>query len=595
MSKQGKHSSSNISSIFLSTAIAMVITEISGVLTSLIDGVVSSRFLDIAIYSSISLLKPLSRIISVVSGFLSTGCNIVWSRLVGTGEKEDANATFNLCILIGLLFSGLILLICFFTPNLMFSLCGITLNKYPELIPHLRDYLRGFMIGIPVHMICQVSGPILVMDNGKKSFTISSMVLAIVDICAGLANVFIFHGGAFGMGLAASLAYIAQFIVLLPLLLNRKRYFHLAFVKLKYALLPPVVRNGTPAFTKRLAVTLRDTFINYFNLILAMNAIAIAAKGIQNDLFSFFFCIAVGFGRTLITMVGIYHGSQDREGLIILYSYAMKTGILFTGVVSLFTLIFAPALSGLYTNDPEALSLTIFSIRCMASSMIFDTITCLCQYYFQGIGDMKRANILTMLERFIIPVACAVVMGLLYGSKGILASIAIGKFLLFFLMLIFNIIDLKRFPKSWEDIMYLPVDFGQGKIDNIYARMEDINDVIAISEKTRDFCLEHGSDNKHAQLMSLFVEEIGVNVFEHAQKAHSKRSGIDFRLMINEDYIRFYMSDLGELFDPTSFYELHQSDSAQEHIGIRLVMKAAKEVRYYSTFNANNLIVTIDR
>lgn len=52
--------------------------------------------------------------------------------------------------------------------------------------------------------------------------------------------------------------------------------------------------------------------------------------------------------------------------------------------------------------------------------------------------------------------------------------------------------------------------------------------------------------------------------------------------------------DLSDHFDPTLFYELNKEDYPEKHIGIGIVMKSAKEVRYYSAFNSNNLIVFLD-
>ena len=70
---------------------------------------------------------------------------------------------------------------------------------------------------------------------------------------------------------------------------------------------------------------------------------------------------------------------------------------------------------------------------------------------------------------------------------------------------------------------------------------------------------------------------------------------MDYRLYANGGDICFSMMDLHDHFDPTLFYELHNTDSPEGHIGIRMVTKMAKEVRYFSTFNSNNLIVTMTR
>ena len=65
--------SGNIASMFFSTSIAMIVTQITGVVAVLIDGIISSHFLGVDVYSGISLLKPFSGIISVFTSLISSG------------------------------------------------------------------------------------------------------------------------------------------------------------------------------------------------------------------------------------------------------------------------------------------------------------------------------------------------------------------------------------------------------------------------------------------------------------------------------------------------------------------------------------------
>ena len=48
---------------------------------------------------------------------------------------------------------------------------------------------------------------------------------------------------------------------------------------------------------------------------------------------------------------------------------------------------------------------------------------------------------------------------------------------------------------------------------------------------------------------------------------------IDYHLSIGDTCIRFFMSDMGKLFDPTLFYELHSREYPEELLGIGTVMK----------------------
>lgn len=57
----------NIAKMFLSTAIAMIFTEVTGVISVLMDGIVTSRFLGVDVYSGISLLRPFTSMILMIA------------------------------------------------------------------------------------------------------------------------------------------------------------------------------------------------------------------------------------------------------------------------------------------------------------------------------------------------------------------------------------------------------------------------------------------------------------------------------------------------------------------------------------------------
>ena len=80
--------------------------------------------------------------------------------------------------------------------------------------------------------------------------------------------------------------------------------------------------------------------------------------------------------------------------------------------------------------DPEAIALSAFSIRCMALGLVLDTLLVSFQNYLQGIQKRKLVNLMNLGERLFIPVLTAFTLGRLFGSKGIMASVAISKVLL---------------------------------------------------------------------------------------------------------------------------------------------------------------------
>lgn len=107
--------------MFRTTAITMILTELTGVIAVLIDGIIASRGLGIDAFSGISLLKPFSSMVLMIAGFFSTGCSIVCSRLVGAGRKEEANEAFNLSSFLTLAAAAILILLCLCIPSMLNS------------------------------------------------------------------------------------------------------------------------------------------------------------------------------------------------------------------------------------------------------------------------------------------------------------------------------------------------------------------------------------------------------------------------------------------------------------------------------------------
>ena len=560
----------------------------------LIDGIVASKCIGIDTYSGISLVGPFSSILLTVAGVISTGAMIVCSGFVGQGNKKEANEALNVSTMISIIASVLLIAACIIAPSYLLAACGVNTHKYPELNPHMYGYLNGFMIGIPALILIQVIGPIVVLDSGKKLFSVSSIVLCVTDIVADLLNVWVFKGGAFGMGLATSISYIVQLLFILAHFAKKDCFFRFSLTDmLKLNHIKALAKNGSPAFIKKIAGTLRDVMLNYINIMVAISAVAIAARGIQSDQFKFLFCIPTGLGRTLIAMAGVYFSANDKNSLKHLYSTSLKVGLAFSGIASVATFIFAPYLTMLYTNDPEVLSLAVFSIRWMSVALVFDTLIVLIQHFLQGTDNVKRANKLSFTERFIVPVTTAFVLGMIFGSKGILASVAISKIVLIIMLLVYQCRRLHRFPKKMTDIMFLPEDFGGAKSDNMYFKITSLEEAIHQSARTKEFCIEHGMSNRKANYMALFVEEMATNVINHSVEDDNDVVCINMRLFVSDEKKYVSMMDIGNRFDPTEFYKLHKDDSEFSHIGIRMVSRMADEMTYFNTFDSNNLLIGV--
>ena len=595
MGKRTDKEKSIVSGLFVSVALAMIFTQAAGVVANVIDGIIISRFLGEDAYSAVSLLGPFSGTLLLSAGIFSTGSQVVCSRLIGKGQKDSANQVFSFAVLTTLLLSVLILLGCIFSPHVLFSVCGVSEGRNDAIYGEMMQYLHGYMFGIPALMMLQILGPIAVMDGRKRLFSLSAAALCISNISGDLLNACVFHGGNFGMGIATSAAFLIQLLMVLSHFVRKNGYFRIVLRPVSRALMTDVIRAGSPTFIRKMATILRDLLINRMNLSIALSTAAIAARGVQNDLNTLMFCIGLGIGKALLGMTGIYYGANDRNGMKRLFAAAVKASVWIAGTAAVFCFFGARLIAMFYTDLQEARELAAFAIRCMALSLILDTLLVALQNYLQGIQNRLLVNLMNFAERFFIPVLTAYVLGRMYGSKGIMASLAVGKLLLGLLMFGLICFRCKGFPRKWEDFMFLPDGFGGATEDNREAEITCMEDVMRESEEAERFCLDHGADPSRARWMALFVEEMAGNIVQHGRPLKGGGIRADYRLFTDGSRICMCLRDYCEAFDPTEYYKAHMGERSEEHPGIRMVISQAKDVQYYNTFNTNNLILYLDK
>ena len=290
----------------------------------------------------------------------------------------------------------------------------------------------------------------------------------------------------------------------------------------------------------------------------------------------------------------MYYGASDREGLKRSFTYAVKMVAGTTFVVGVILFFAAPLLARVYTSDPEVISLSVFSLRCMALGMVPDGLSEVFQDYLQGVQNRKMVNILCFAERFFIPVLMAWALGMAFGSKGIMASVAVGKALLLVAMYVYLCIRKKGAPKQAEDFMLLKEDFGGSTEDNLTAQIRTMDDVMRESRGAETFCLDHGVDARQSKLMALFVEEMAGNIVSHGKPRNRSGVCVDYRLYASKAGLCLSLRDYCEAFDPMKYYEIHKDGEADENLGIRMVMKLAKDIRYINTFNSNCLFINLE-
>ena len=161
-------------------------------------------------------------------------------------------------------------------------------------------------------------------------------------------------------------------------------------------------------------------------------------------------------------------------------------------------------------------------------------------------------------------------------------------------LLVFVIISLRNGAKGTllERMLEIKPDFTEGIEATRAWSAASQEEVSAASEGVSAFLRENGATQREVYLLSLAVEEMGINIIKYGF-AGGKSYSIDIKAVKQNASWILRMRDDCPLFDPVHYMENFEETSPEAHIGIRMVRGMARRMEYVNTLKMNNLLIEI--
>jgi anti-sigma regulatory factor (Ser/Thr protein kinase) len=264
--------------------------------------------------------------------------------------------------------------------------------------------------------------------------------------------------------------------------------------------------------------------------------------------------------------------------------------ILLDAAMTAVTLAAAVPLVKLFLGDtPDAVQIAAFGLRLVVLSLIPSSLNSTFKNYYQGVNRIGFAEIISALQNFLFPALFAFVLSRFLGVTGIWLGFLCGETVT---LLTFSIVVWKHFGRvtlSADAYSMLPKGFGTSQDNCIERSVQSKQDAIDASQDAVVFCRSHGLSPRESTLIGLCIEEITVNIVKYGFRDDRKNRHIDVRLVLDGNSRVIRIRDDCEHFDPVHYMELREADDPTAHIGIRMVMKTAKEANYMNSLGWNNL------
>ncbi len=581
-----------IKKLFRQMLVTQIVSAMTVTICMLVDSIMIGRFLGVDSMSAYGFATPLLLVFAAFGSMISAGVQVVCGKTVGNGDREGTDACYTAAMLLAGVISvvGIGLVLALLRP--LTTLLGAGRPAPDNAVFGLtKDYIIGFILGAPAFLIAQIMVPFLQLSGKRTRLVAAVLAMTVSDIVFDLLNVFVFHGGTLGMGLASTLSYYIALAVGIGYFFRKDCMFRFRPRIVRRRVFIDLASYGVPTVINQVSTVLLVLLLNRLLETLSGTA-AVAAYSVISTVGNICYCFGSGIGAVAMMLASVFYTDRDRRSIHALVRlmavYAIVLGVAVTGIV----LLTAGPLVRLFLTDAPTVALAAAGLRLFALSLVPSSLNSTFKNYYQGVNRIGLAEIISALQNFVFPMLIAFVLSRFFGTTGAFLGFVCGETaaLILFSILVWR--HSRRISFSADAYSMLEKNFGTAPENCFECTVQSEREAIDASQDAVRFCEARGIARRDGMLIGLCIEEMTVNIVRHGFTADKQPHHIDVRLVLEGETRVIRIRDDCRNFDPIYYMNLHESDDPSSHVGIRMVMKTAKDASYLNSLGWNNLTVT---
>ncbi len=564
-----------------------------GMINGIISSLFAGNFVGVKAMTAVGLYSPVSLALVAVTSMLVGGATILCGEYIGRNDQAGIQNVFSLNIAV----SG-ILAIVVTAGHIAFGMIG-SLNPVADdpVISHMITlYVLGQAVGIiPLILGSQLSA-FLSLDNKGRITTTASLIYIVLNFLLNYLFVGVMGLEALGLALASAIGLWAYFLIQVPYFMKKDTPMHFSIKGINWHEAVNMIKIGAPGAVGNAYNALRGVIVN--SLILTnVGAVGISAFTAANSFLSLFWAIPNGMVVVSRMLMSVSVGEEDRKSLTDTMRVALFNFIPVLTAMAVAIMLLAEPLTRLYYRDPSdpVYMMTVMGFRilpfCMPLAIIVTHFSC----YWQASDRHVQVHILAFLDGVVGVVMFSTLLIGKMGVSGVYTANVLNGFIAPVFVLIYACIFNKHFPKSIDELMSVPKDFGVPLFYRLDIALHDMDSVMAVSGKLQEFCQEKGVDRRRAFFASLFLEEMAGNVIKHGFSADSKKHNVNVSISCKPDTLILSLKDDCVPFNIEQRRQMMDQEDVTKNIGIRLVSSIASEMYYQNILGLNVLSIRLNK
>ena len=579
-----------ISHTFRQSLYVLVLSSMVTMLGALVDGIIIGRLMGSAVMAAYGIALPATVLIAGIANVVSSGSQSLSSKALARGEKDTADAYLSSAVTGSLIFGAALGALMILLREPLCILMGAEAGK-AKLLSDAASYLAGYAPAVPAILLTQTLSSYMHLENARKRAFAAALIGTVVNCAGDLVNTLFVHGGMVGMGLTTAISYYVMTAILLQQYRRPEHVLTISPQKSRLHLIGEFTVLGLPSADIQVCSTVRTVLLNRLLLTISTQ-IAVSAFSVRMSMYNLYGSVVIGFGLATLLVTSFYIGEENESSVREVLTAALRGGIFTMVVLSALVCIFTGPLVRMFAGDTEVFSMAVDSVRFFALSLPIFVVNSILSKYYQALGRHVLSHVMTILENLIYVCLLAFLLGRSFNVTGVWVSF-IGTELLTLLTLLLIVWGKNgRFPRSIDDFMLLPADFGPRPEEQLQAECENRLQVEETMVRIWSFLKVRGADQKSASQVALCAEELMKNAVEQVERRGDGRH-VQIRLMDKKKEWALCLRDDGKSFDPMRWLRDHEEE--KERYGLRLVRLAADDIQHVYTLNMNQILIRIKK
>lgn len=389
---------------------------------------------------AISVVYPLGQIVVGIGLLFGNGAASYISRLLGRGERENADKVASTALYSSISAGTVIIIISLIFLRPVLNLLGAT----DSIFPYAATYAGIYIVSCIFNVFNVTMNNIVTSEGAAKTTMCALLAGAILNIALDPLFIYVFDLGVAGAAMATAISQVISTCIYLIYILRKKSVFHFRLKDCTYTkdILSEIFKIGIPTLVFQILTSISISLIN--NAAGDYGDSAIAGMGVVTRLISMGSLSVFGFIKGFQPIAGYSYGAKKFDRL----QEAIKTSILwstaFCVVFGLVLALFPEAIVSRFTkSDTEMIRIGAASLRANGISIMLFGFYTVYSSLFLALGKGRKGFILGACRQGICFIPIILLLPMVWELNGILYAQSIAD-VLSALITVFMAIPLHR-------------------------------------------------------------------------------------------------------------------------------------------------------